>query len=78
MLTWSSKNVWVLEPYAERPVPPTPPTAPHVQAFSEGNGNEHRASYKAFAKGIAQLIRSPTMFVAPGANSSYTISARRA
>ena len=32
---------------------------PNVQAFSEGNGNEHRNAYKGFAKGFAQLIQSP-------------------
>ena len=32
---------------------------PNVQAFSEGNGNEHRGSYKGYAKGFAQLIKSP-------------------
>jgi hypothetical protein len=33
-----------------------------MQAFSEGNGNEHRNSYHGFANGIAQLIHSPTEF----------------
>ena len=32
---------------------------PNVQAFSEGNGNEHRGAYKGYAKGYAQLIKSP-------------------
>ena len=32
---------------------------PNVQGFSEGNGNEHRGAYKGYAKGFAQLIRSP-------------------
>jgi hypothetical protein len=32
---------------------------PNVQAFSEGNGNEHRGAYKGYAKGYAQLINSP-------------------
>ena len=33
------------------------------QAFSEGNGNEHRVSFKGFAKGYAQLVHSPVAFV---------------
>jgi hypothetical protein len=32
---------------------------PNVQAFSEGNGNEHRGAYKGYAKSFAQLIKSP-------------------
>ena len=35
---------------------------PDIQAFSEGNGNEHRGSYKGYAKGFAQLIKSPTVW----------------
>jgi hypothetical protein len=31
--------------------------------FSEGNGNEHRASYKGAPAGFAQLIESPVTFV---------------
>ena len=37
---------------------------PHVQAFSEGNGNEHRVSFKGYATGFAQLIQSPTTWTA--------------
>jgi hypothetical protein len=33
---------------------------PNVQGFSEGNGNEHRASFKGYARGFAQLIYAPT------------------
>ena len=33
---------------------------PNVQAFSEGNGNEHRGSFKGYARGHAQLIYAPT------------------
>ena len=32
---------------------------PNVQAFSEGNGNEHRGAYKGYPKNFAQLIFSP-------------------
>lgn len=32
---------------------------PSVQGFSEGNGNEHRGSYRGYARGYAQLIQSP-------------------
>ena len=33
---------------------------PFIQSFSEGNGNEHRNSFKGYAKGFAQIIESPT------------------
>ena len=36
---------------------------PNVQAFSEGNGNEHRASFKGYPKGYAQLLASPTTWI---------------
>ena len=35
---------------------------PNVQGFSEGNGNEHRGSYKGYAKGYAQVIKSPRIW----------------
>jgi len=35
---------------------------PSLQAFSEGNGNEHRNSFKGYSKEFAQLIESPTTF----------------
>ena len=77
LLNWvdtvgTGTNVWCLEPYcANSPSPapspgpsPSPGSAgiPHAQAFSEGNGNEHRRSYKGYAKGFAQLIHSPVSF----------------
>ena len=74
LVDWGTGGPWALEPYADRypykpspkPGPPPPPLAPPgipvVQAFSEGNGNEHRNSYRAFAAGVAQLIHSPTHF----------------
>ena len=59
-------NKWCREPFcATAPTPnpkptPGPPGIPHVQSFSEGNGNEHRVSFHGYAKGFAQLIHSPT------------------
>ena len=41
----------------------TMPGIPLVQAFSEGNGNEHRVSFKGYAKGFSQLIYSPESFL---------------
>lgn len=61
-ITFSASNKWCREPFcggAPAPVP-GPPAIPHVQAFSEGNGNEHRVSFHGYAKGFAQLIHSPT------------------
>ena len=67
----AGRNVWCKQPYcAKGPAPPLPggnPHAnphgiPHTQAFSEGNGNEHRRSYHGYAVGFAQLIHSPTVF----------------
>jgi hypothetical protein len=40
-------------------------TAPTAQFFSEGNGNEHRLSFHGYARGYAQLIKSPVAF-SPG------------
>eukprot|EP00051_Salpingoeca_urceolata_P017198 m.232662 g.232662 ORF g.232662 m.232662 type:complete len:760 (+) comp18886_c7_seq3:142-2421(+) len=42
---------------------PGTPQAPTLQMLSEGNGNEHRLSFKSFPTGYAQLIDSPTMFI---------------
>lgn len=36
---------------------------PAIQVFSEGNGNEHRASFKGAPHGYAQLIESPVKFL---------------
>ena len=59
----------VLGPHG-KPLPRFVPTGlagvegfPNVQAFSEGNGNEHRASYKGYPKGYAQLLASPTTWI---------------
>ena len=38
---------------------------PKIQVFSEGNGNEHRASFKGAPRGYAQLIESPVRFLWP-------------
>ena len=35
---------------------------PHVQVFSEGNGNEHRRSFRGYPLGYAQLIQSPAVW----------------
>lgn len=43
---------------------------PHVQVFSEGNGNEHRRSFKGAPLGYAQLIQSPATW----ANSPMVIN----
>jgi hypothetical protein len=59
MLSFSSKNIWYRKPYQAK-APVVPEGIPHIQAFSEGNGNEHRVSLKAFPRGFAQLIHSPT------------------
>ena len=59
-VTWSDDNTWALEPYASHKVPQAPLGIPHAQAFSEGNGNEHRVSYKGYGRDYAQLIQSPT------------------
>mmetsp|Transcript_62448 Transcript_62448/g.140797 ORF Transcript_62448/g.140797 Transcript_62448/m.140797 type:complete len:580 (-) Transcript_62448:130-1869(-) len=40
-------------------------SAPTAHFFSEGNGNEHRLSFHGYARGFAQLIKSPVAF-APG------------
>lgn len=42
---------------------PEDPGFPSVQVFSEGNGNEHRGSFKGAPKGLAQLIDSPVAFL---------------
>jgi hypothetical protein len=61
-ITFSAQNKWCREPYCGTGDAPTPqaPAIPHVQSFSEGNGNEHRVSFHGYAKGYAQLIHSPT------------------
>jgi hypothetical protein len=46
---------------------------PWVSSFSEGNGNEHRNSFKGYAKGFAQLIESPTEF----SNSAMIINTNK-
>eukprot|EP00040_Diaphanoeca_grandis_P020564 m.109371 g.109371 ORF g.109371 m.109371 type:complete len:861 (+) comp27951_c0_seq1:141-2723(+) len=61
-ISWKAGGAWVLEPYADMPKPKPTAVFPSVQAFSEGNGNEHRASYKGYPHGYAQLIESPTVF----------------
>eukprot|EP00947_MAST-08B_sp_MAST-8B-sp1_P005814 g5814.t1 len=69
MLTWRTGNNWYRKPF----VPPAPAPGqqfPSTQVFSEGNGNEHRASYKGYAPGFAQLIASPTVW----ANSPMIIN----
>jgi hypothetical protein len=43
---------------------------PQQQVFSEGNGNEHRRSFKGYAEGFAQLIESPATW----ANSPMIIN----
>ena len=48
---------WFLPAYA-----PGKSTVPSIQAYSEGNGNEHRRSFHGYAAGVAQLIASPTFF----------------
>jgi hypothetical protein len=74
-LDWTSKNTWCKKPYCDnmpkKPTPapapaPTPsiPGVPHVTVFSEGNGNEHRGSFKAAPIGYAQLIQSPATWIA--------------
>ena len=47
---------------AQKAAQAAPAGIPHVQAFSEGNGNEHRVSLHAYPKGFAQLIHSPTVW----------------
>lgn len=59
-ISWSDGNTWILQPYARNGTKPGVQPIPTTQAFSEGNGNEHRASYKGYANGVAQLIHSPT------------------
>ena len=60
-ITFTPSNKWCREPFCAAGPPVVPSWgAPHVQAFSEGNGNEHRLSFHGFAKGFAQLIHSPT------------------
>jgi hypothetical protein len=50
-------------PAASSPsAPPLLDDVPHVQVFSEGNGNEHRRSFKGYAQGYAQLIQSPSVW----------------
>lgn len=52
--------------YQPRSLPsdPTPnSTVPTAQIFVQGNGNEHRRSFKYLAKGFTQLIESPNVFV---------------
>ena len=68
-LTWPSGGNYVLEPYAHNNKPAGGgggggggDSVPHAQAFSEGNGNEHRNSYKGYAQGFAQLVHSPTVW----------------
>ena len=46
---------WNIEPTGD----PNHDRFPSVQAFSEGNGNEHRRSFKGYPQGYAQLILSP-------------------
>ena len=46
---------------------------PVSQVFSEGNGNEYRRSFKAYSKGYAQLIESPTTW----ANSPMIINGNK-
>ena len=52
---------------------------PNVQAFSEGNGNEHRASFKGYPKGYAQLLASPTTWINSPMiiNTNKRLTARR-
>eukprot|EP00117_Sycon_ciliatum_P044302 scpid42913/ scgid31984/ len=52
--------------YQPRSLPsdPTPDSlVPTAQLFVQGNGNEHRRSFKYLAKGFTQLIESPNVFV---------------
>lgn len=65
LLKFHSGSAWCKEPFCAsgKPSPAAKPGIPHVQAFSEGNGNEHRVSYKGYAAGYAQLIHSPTTWV---------------
>lgn len=62
-VVWSSgaggSNTWILEPWASKGVVPG---IPKTQGFSEGNGNEHRLSFKGFGRDFALLIESPNMF----------------
>ena len=46
-------------PFWEKLQEPTFAGVPTVQSFSEGNGNEHRRSFKGYPSGYAQLIESP-------------------
>lgn len=60
-LEWADKNMWALTPWANSSTPAAP-GIPKMQAFSEGNGNEHRLSYKGYAQEFALLIESPVSF----------------
>eukprot|EP00658_Telonema_sp_P-2_P025920 TRINITY_DN20452_c0_g2_i4.p1 TRINITY_DN20452_c0_g2~~TRINITY_DN20452_c0_g2_i4.p1 ORF type:complete len:376 (-),score=48.90 TRINITY_DN20452_c0_g2_i4:43-1170(-) len=51
-IVWSDGSTWYQEPYL-------PGAMPTVQVLSEGNGNEHRGSFKGYPAGFAQLIQSP-------------------
>jgi hypothetical protein len=64
VIAWSKGQTW----YRSGELSPTPAPAPaavgipHAQAFSEGNGNEHRQSFKGYPNKYAQLIHSPSAF----------------
>eukprot|EP00041_Stephanoeca_diplocostata_P025952 m.691955 g.691955 ORF g.691955 m.691955 type:complete len:857 (+) comp22858_c0_seq1:64-2634(+) len=57
-VTWTDGNTWFRG--SGNGTKPGSQAIPNTQAFSEGNGNEHRVSYKGYANGVAQLIHSPT------------------
>jgi hypothetical protein len=59
-IRFAASNKWCKEPYCTGGGAAGLPGIPHVQSFSEGNGNEHRLSFHGYAKGFAQLIHSPT------------------
>jgi hypothetical protein len=56
-IDWGSGGDWFLPAYA-----PGRSTVPSIQAYSEGNGNEHRRSFHGYAAGVAQLLASPAFF----------------
>lgn len=65
LVSFSDHNVWCRQPYCGS-APPGPPPAvafPSVQAFSEGNGNEYRRSFRGYSAGFAQLIQSPATWI---------------